>query len=140
MKLFYFGGGFYVIVVYNQTYVMGRATRGIIPRHTVAVVILYNALLLKITVVYKVEMSRLRTTWRRHDNKRGWDVSTSLCFALRKGDMTLYLSSRPKHAMHAKRRDLLLNIHMVGMSPLRSTWHCWSVEVFRVCSLHLISI
>ena len=59
MKLFYFGGGFYMIVVYNQTYVMGRATRGIIPRHTIAVVILYNAFPLKIIVVNKVEMSPL---------------------------------------------------------------------------------
>ena len=77
---------------------MGRATRGIIPRHTIAVVISYNAFLLKITVVYKVEMSRLRCVSQ---------------------DMTLYLSSRPKHAMHAKWRDLLWDIHMVGMSPFR---------------------
>ena len=50
-----------MIVVYNQPYVMCRATRGTIPRHTVAVVISYNAFLLKLTAVYKVEMSRLRT-------------------------------------------------------------------------------
>ena len=48
-----------MIVVYNQPYLMCRATRGIISRHTVAVVILYNAFLLKITVVYKVEILKV---------------------------------------------------------------------------------